>query len=108
MKLRVDSIRRELAELRGSKRAAKGGVMLVPRMLTPDEYEAEAVEHQTALMSWSMEAHSGADIRDSLPEPMTADQERTFHQQLHASRHSGKSFDERAAGAYRKATGAIR
>ena len=57
-------MRRELRALRNSKTAQKGGVMIVPRMGSPEAWEAEAEEHQRALMGLTMEEHNGAEVRE--------------------------------------------
>lgn len=104
MRLRVPAqLERQLAELQGSQSAVTGGVMIVPRMATPEEWEAEAQPQQRALMEWSMVTHGGAEVRKPAPEPMTAQQERAFEHQVHASRNLGLTEEKKAERAYAKA-----
>lgn len=99
---------RQLAELRGSNGASKGGILRVPRMATPDEWQAEAQPQQRALMEWSMETHGGVQIRQPAPEPMTAQQEHDYQHYLHNSRNLGLTPEQRAERAYAKAKGLVR
>lgn len=111
MRLRVtDSMYRQLAELRGSLAAPKGGVMQVPRRLSIEEWEAQAEPHQRDLMEWSMTTHGGAHVREPAPEAMTADQERAFLQDVETTKRQRKPMTEeqRAAYAYAKAIGLYR
>ena len=108
--LGTEAMRRELAKLRDSKRAERR-VMVVPAMASSmEEWEAEAIEQQRALLDWTRDEHSGAEVREPDPEPMTADQERVFNQQMHASRRQEGSMsgEQRAARAYAKAIGIYR
>lgn len=60
-KLRVTaSMRKRLADVRDAKgNARRGGVMVIPRMKSVDEWEAQALTSQHKLI---------ADARDSLPQ----------------------------------------
>ena len=94
--------KKQLADARGAQGIARrGGVMVIPRMADPDEWEREATEAQARLI-----AEARDDPRFIAPEPapvMTAPQEREYQHQYKASRHLGLTDEQRAARAYEKA-----
>lgn len=99
-------LKRQLADLQGSNGAIKGGVMRVPPQLSIDAWQLEAERHQLDLMSWSAGTHGDAQIQQSVPEPMTAQQEREFQHTNEALRRQRAPMtdEQRAAQAYARAT----
>ena len=95
-------------DAKGNKR--RGGIMLVPRMLTPDEWEQLAVPMQQRLTADVREFVDGPQAQEPAPPPLDAAQEHAYrvHMETMKRQRLPLTEEQRAARAYARAIGLYR